>query len=96
MVEGKLCLEAGNTAQSTSSKTLCLYLYVDARRHICLNTFPAAGLAVGARRYGRHDHWTSKTWTTLCGSIFKSCLWKHCGDTCGSIRSQLRCGQTYQ
>jgi hypothetical protein len=76
MGEGKLCLEPGNTARSTSSKTLRLYLYVDARRRMCFNTFPTAGLAVGAGRYGRHDHWTSNTWTTLFGSIFKSCLWK--------------------
>jgi hypothetical protein len=37
MGEGKLCLEQGNTAQSTSSKTVCLYLRVDARHRIYFN-----------------------------------------------------------
>jgi hypothetical protein len=90
MGEGKLCLEPGNTAQNTSSKTVCLYLYVDARRHISFNTFPAAGLAVGARRYGRHDHWTSNTWTTLCVEVFSSLVYKSNVETCvGLLRRNV-------
>jgi hypothetical protein len=74
MDEGKLCLEPDNTAQSISSKTVCLYLSVEARCRVRFITLTAAGLVVGAGKYGRHYHWTSNTLTNSCGSIFISCL----------------------